>query len=120
MRSKFFGLAMLFVLACSENPVAGTPTFVSVQGQTDHSVTVPLGSELRITLGTVGPGEYSLAPSLSSQALQFEDVHAVNPVPAGIRQEFRFTALARGQVIVVFTHANGVYESVVTDTVTIQ
>jgi hypothetical protein len=114
MRIMSFGLSMLFVMACAENPVS-----VSVRGATQHSVTVPLGSELRITLQTIGPGEYSTPPSISSPALRFEEVDFVSPhVPAGPTQEFRFRALAKGQAIVVFTHTGN--NQTVTDTVTIQ
>ena len=86
----------------SDNPVA-----ISITGDTSRTFTVPAGSQFSVTLQTIGPGEYSSPPSLSSSAVQFRDVADVSPyVPAGPTQRFRFLAVAPGSTIVRFTHTD--------------
>jgi Na+-transporting NADH:ubiquinone oxidoreductase subunit NqrF len=91
--------AILTASACGDsNPVA-----VSIKGDTSQSLTVPAGKQFIVTLQTIGAGEYSSPPSISSTAVRFLDVaQASFVVPAGPTQEFRFAATARGQAIVVF------------------
>lgn len=86
----------------SDNPVA-----ISITGDTSRTFTVPAGSQFSVTLQTIGPGEYSSPPSLSSSAVQFRDVADVCPcVPAGPTQRFRFLATGPGSAIVTFTHTD--------------
>jgi hypothetical protein len=114
MFGRQFALALTLMLPCCTNPVA-----LSVDGKTEHSVSVHVGDEVRIILGTVGPGEYSSHPDISSSALRFEDVAIIPPfTPGGPTQEFRFKAVAKGQAVIVFTHTfNG---STVNDTVVVR
>ncbi|HEX9129199.1 MAG TPA: hypothetical protein VF850_08565 [Gemmatimonadaceae bacterium] len=96
-------IVIAFVVACgSDNPVG-----ISITGDTSRTFTVPAGFEFSVTLQTIGPGEYSSPPDLSSSAVQFRDMAGVCPcVPAGPTQRFRFLAVAPGTTIVRFTHTD--------------
>jgi hypothetical protein len=96
-------MVVALLAACgSANPVA-----ISITGSTSRTFTVPAGSQFSVTLQTIGPGEYSSPPALSSSAVQFRDVADVGPyVPAGPTQRFRFLALGPGSTIVRFTHTD--------------
>jgi hypothetical protein len=85
--------------ACATEPLAVRST----QGQT---LTLSVGQELDLTVGTVGAGEYATPPSISSTALRFLDAKVVPPyLPSGPTQLFRFQADARGRALVVITHS---------------
>ena len=94
-------LTVLIASSCGgKNPVA-----VSIIGSTSQSLTVPAGDQFSVTLQTIGPGEYSSPPTVSSGAVHFLDVAQVIPVvPAGPTQRFRFDAATRGKAIIVFQH----------------
>lgn len=94
-------LAALAFLGCrAENAIA-----VLGPDAPTHSVSVRLGTEVRRKLQTIGPGEYRNPPTISSPSLRFEGVVLAGPyVPAGVTQEFRFKAVAKGQAVVTFTH----------------
>ncbi len=91
---------------------------VAVRGAYETLRSVPVGTDVRITLQTVGPGEYTAPPQVSSAALRYESVRLLSPyVPAGPTQEFRFRAVSPGQAIVVFNHTG--YNATITDTVVV-
>lgn len=96
-------IAIAVLAACGgDNPVA-----ISITGSTSRTFTVPAGSQFSVTLQTIGPGEYSSPPALSSSAVQFRDMAGVCPcVPAGPTQRFRFLAAGPGSAIVTFTHTD--------------
>ena len=96
-------VASVLLAACGgDNPVA-----ISITGSTSRTFTVPAGSQFSVTLQTIGPGEYSSPPALSSSAVEFRDVADVSPyVPAGPTQRFRFLAAGPGSAIVRFTHTD--------------
>jgi len=96
-------VASVLLAACGgDNPVA-----ISITGSTSRTFTVPAGSQFSVTLQTIGPGEYSSPPALSSPVVQFRDVADVSPyVPAGPTQRFRFLAAGPGSAIVRFTHTD--------------
>jgi hypothetical protein len=108
-------IVIAFVVACgSDNPVG-----ISMTGSTSRTFTVPSGSQFSVTLQTIGPGEYSSPPGLSSSAVQFRDVADVCPcVPAGPTQRFRFLAAGPGSAIVSFTHTDR--NPIVEDTVLVR
>jgi hypothetical protein len=108
-------LTILTALACGgSNPVS-----VSIRGDTSQSLTVPAGTNFTVTLQTIGPGEYSSPPSVSSAAVHFLDASLVGPyVPAGPTQQFRFAALVPGKAIVVFQNTG--MTSTVEDTVNVR
>ncbi len=86
------------LLACHSDSIASLNA-----GATDRTITVGLGQEVRITLQTIGPGNYDSLPALSSTAVRFLDMAYLGPfVPAGPTQLFRFSAVARGTTIIVF------------------
>lgn len=92
---------------------------VSVAGSTSRTFSADVGAEIRVTLGTVGSGEYSSPPNVSATAVRFLDVSNVGPAtPGGPRQLFRFKAVARGRAILVFHHT--VQNLVVEDTVDVR
>jgi hypothetical protein len=93
-------LAALAISACGgKDPVA-----VSIVGRS-QSLTVPVGTQFNVTLQTIGPGEYSSPPTVSSAAVHFLDVsQTAITVPAGPTQRFRFDATTRGKAIIVFQH----------------
>jgi len=63
---------------------------------TGRTVSAPIGSEVDITLQTIGPGQYS-TPQLSSSSIQLVTTSQVTPVvPAGPTQLFRFAVLSAG------------------------
>jgi len=96
-------IVIAFFAACgSDNPVG-----ISITGSTSRTFTVPAGSQFSVTLQTIGPGEYSSPPAVSSSAVQFRDMSQVIPVvPAGPTQRFRFLATGPGGAIVTFTHTD--------------
>ena len=94
-------LALFMATACGEK----TPVDVSIVGNTSQSLTVSDGNQFSVTLQTIGPGEYSSPPTVSSGAVHFIDVAQASPVvPAGPTQRFRFKATTRGTAIIVFQH----------------
>jgi len=98
---------------------AASPALVSLTGAIGHTVSVGVGDEIRITLQTVGPGEYSNPPAVSSPAVRFLDVSLVAPyVPAGPTQRFRFRADERGQAVITFRHSG--IDPTVEDTVIVR
>jgi hypothetical protein len=108
-------IVIAFVAACgSDNPVD-----ISITGSTSRTFTVPAGSQFSVTLQTIGPGEYSSPPAVSSSAVQFRDMSQVIPVvPAGPTQRFRFFAVTPGSTIVRFTHTDR--NPIVEDTVLVR
>jgi len=100
--------------ACGDNFITTIPT-----DQRNRSVSVRLGEELDIVLGSVGPG-FNNFPDVSSPALRFIDVDVIPPFnPGGPMQKFRFVAQERGTAIVTF-HSFEPFQSVVQDTVEVR
>ena len=108
-------LTILTALACGgSNPVS-----VAIRGDTSQSLTVPAGTEFTVTLQTIGPGEYSSPPSVSSAAVRFLDAAQVSfAVPGGATQQFRFAAMVPGKAIVVFQNTG--MSTTVQDTVNVR
>ncbi len=99
--------AAIVVIALVAACRSGNPVAISITGSTSRTFTVPSGNQFSVTLQTIGPGEYSSPPSLSSSAVQFRDVADVCPcVPAGPTQRFRFLAAGPGSAVVTFTHTD--------------
>ena len=107
-------LTVLIASSCGgKNPVA-----VSIKGSS-QSITVPAGTQFSVTLQTIGPGEYSSPPTVSTAMVHFLDVSQVIPVvPAGPTQRFRFDATTRGKAIIVFQHTGN--NRIVEDTVDVR
>jgi hypothetical protein len=76
---------------------------LEVTGSPSTMWTVRNGEELRITMPTVGPGQYDSPPSISGSAVTFVDMTVIsNQSPGGLSQLFRFTAVASGQALITF------------------
>jgi hypothetical protein len=108
-------IAVAVVAACGGDSPAG----LSFTGSTSRTLTVPAGTAFSVTLQTIGPGEYSSPPSVSSSSVQFRDVAQTEfAVPAGPTQRFRFFAIGAGDAIVRFTHTDS--NLIVEDTVRVR
>jgi hypothetical protein len=111
--------ASIMVVALLAACGGGNPVGISITGRTSRTFTVPAGFQFSVTLQTIGPGEYSSPPALSSSAVQFRDMADVCPcVPAGPTQRFRFLAVGPGSTIVRFTHTDR--NPIVEDTVLVR
>jgi len=86
-------VASVLLAACGgDNPVA-----ISITGSTSRTFTVPAGSQFSVTLQTIGPGEYSSPPALSSSAVEFRDVADVAHTFLPVRHSaFDFSRRVRG------------------------
>ena len=91
---------------------------VSTSGDPSRRLSLTVGQELSLTLGTVGPGQYASPPTVSGAALRFLADSIVGTNPGGPTQRFWFKAMAPGQTVVTFHHT--VQSSVVEDTVEVQ
>ena len=90
--------AALLLAACGSEPL-------SQNGVPERTLSVTAGQKFDLTLQSIGPGEYSSPPGISSAAIRFLGVSAVGPaVPAGITQKFSFQAMAPGSATIVFLH----------------
>ncbi len=106
------------ILACAGLGVLACAGPLDVDFQPSHSLTIVVGRELDVTLGTLGPGEYLSPPTISSSAIKFLDAELVGPnVPAGPTQRFRFVAMALGEAVITFRHTAG--NPVIEDTVSV-
>jgi len=103
---RFLGITMIavaFLAACGGDNPAG----ISFTGSPSRTVTVPAGTEFSVTLQTIGPGDYSSPPTVSSSSVRFLDVSQADlSVPAGPTQRFRFLAMSAGGAIVTFRHTD--------------
>ena len=105
-------IAFVFLAACGgDNPVA--------LGSESRTVVISAGTPFSVTLGTIGSGEYSSPPAVSSSAVLFVDASDVGPNnPGGVRQRFRFVAVSSGDAVIRFTHTSG--NPVVEDTIQVR
>lgn len=114
MTTRRVSIVVSFVLgiaACGPNPLA-------VRSDTSQTLSLRVGQELDLTVGTVGPGSYQ-APTISSTAVAFLGDSIVGPsTPAGPRQLFRFKGVSIGQAIVVLTHSG--MEPTISDTIVVR
>lgn len=107
-------LTAVIVGACS----SGTSP-LEVFGSPSSTLSIDVGQEILIRMGTVGPGEYVSPPAITGTALTFLDVSLPDTqVPAGVTQIFRFKGTSRGQAVVLF-HNTGSHADV-SDTVVVR
>ena len=95
--------AVLFALGCGL-----AHTRVSLTNADDgRTIAVLVGDEIEITLQTIGPGEYG-TPVVSSGSIRFQGESSPGPQnPGGLRQLFRFEAVAAGRAEITIPHMNG-------------
>lgn len=66
---------------------------------------VHVGDRFRVTLQSIGPGEYLVPPDISGTAVQFLEVATPDVVvPGGVTQPFIFRASSRGTATITFRH----------------
>ena len=93
------------------------------QGAPGRTWTLSSGQDLRITVSTVGPGEFVSPPSISGTAVVFVDVSYTGPaVPSGVSQLFRFSAVRNGTSVITFHHSSSPPNTIadVVDTVVVR
>ncbi|HEX6532976.1 MAG TPA: hypothetical protein VF041_00180 [Gemmatimonadaceae bacterium] len=118
MRTNHVRVATLALLGLAL-PACHADRVVAVNGRMSRTLSTQVGSEVDITLGTVGPGEYASPPSVSSPSVRFVSVSYVSPaVPAGPTQLFRFEAVSKGRAVIVFRHTDD--DPVVQDTIDVR
>lgn len=104
-RSRFYTPLLACACAAALFLSGGCSSPLQVNGPPSRTLSLVAGQKVDVRLQTVGPGEYSSPPTVSSSAVRFLGVSLVGPyVPAGPTQVFRFIALAPGQAIVAFHH----------------
>jgi len=70
-------------------------------------VTLARGQELKLTLQTIGPGQYG-DPSISSSSALFEGMEFPSSQnPGGPTQIYRFQAVAEGSALITIPHDVG-------------
>ena len=109
-------IAVLFAGACGR----GGP--FEVYGQPSATLSIAVGQQLDIKIGTAGPGEYMSPPTLNGSAIEFLSVTSGVTVPSGVQQIFHFKGVARGQTVIVFQNTNppGIPHPDVIDTVLVR
>jgi hypothetical protein len=108
-----FGSAALLLASCDAGPL----TFAAPY---DGSISVPLGSEVRLQLQNIGPGEFG-TPSISSGSVRFVGVEEPEvAVPAGVTQIFRFKAVGPGVSVIVISRSGWTGPITVTDTIVVR
>lgn len=113
--STVLAIGALIAGGCQPDAVVGV-----MEGS--QAISVRVGQQISITLGSVGPGTYDSPPQISSSVLTFLGVDVVPPyTPAGPNQRFRFSAVTPGRAIVEFRRTLGdVTLDVVQDTVQVR
>jgi hypothetical protein len=105
MTKVLWALAVFIILsgtACNGTGVVS----VAVTGNDSRTIAVPAATEFTVTLGTVGPGEFTSPPTISSSSVRFLDAAVVPPyTPGGPTQRFRFLATTPGRAIILFQHS---------------
>jgi hypothetical protein len=91
----------LFPLGCSPSPIE--------LGGDDRGqvVTAKVGQEIRVTLGTIGPGNYG-DPQITSSVVRFLDMsYPKEQNPGGPTQVYRFEAMSVGRADIRIPHEGG-------------
>lgn len=99
--------AVLVALAAAVvTSACGADRLVAIKaGDFDAHVGARVGDRIEVMLQSIGPGEYTSPPDISSPAVQFLDVvDCGNPIPAGVTQCFHFRAVESGSAVLTFTH----------------
>jgi hypothetical protein len=124
MLPRLVGIAMavLLIPGCSNTGIVdvldgnGLAEAFATPGR---SLQVRMGQELRLTIRTIGGGQYATPPEMEGTALTFIGARLADvQVPAGPTQVFSFVGLSRGTTIVRFHGTESAV--VVTDTVLVR
>ena len=104
-------VALIGVGGCGTNPLA-------VNSDSSQTLSLEVGQELDLTVGTVGPGAYQ-SPTITGSSVAFLGDSTIGPyTPAGPRQLFRFKGVSVGQAIVVLIHSGN--QPAISDTVLVR
>jgi hypothetical protein len=110
--------------ACSGATGDGATPSKVISGGDQHQIASAPDQSFAILLGNVGPGQFG-DPEISAPGLTFTGFQPVQGVrsPAGITQQYGFTASAAGRYIVTFRQHDGIdpaHPRVVVDTVVVR
>jgi hypothetical protein len=107
-RHPLLGAVAALLLALGCDPARRPNTTVSLTNADDRrTIGVLVGDEIDITLQTIGPGAYG-TPVLTSGSLRFLGESSPGPQnPGGVRQLFRFEAVAAGRAEITIPHRDG-------------
>lgn len=89
--------ALVAVAAVALGCTEPSREYALTQYDSGRRLSVAVGDNLRLTLQTIGPGQFLGPPTVSSAAVRY--VGEASPgviVPAGVRQIYRFQAVAPG------------------------
>lgn len=106
-------LSLVLLAGCdAADPVAPD----QIGGET---IAVPANQAFGITLQTIGPGEFTSPPRVTSTSVRFVAMeYPAAVVPAGVTQRFQFQALRPGRAVITFGHT--ITDLVVQDTIIVQ
>lgn len=90
-----------FVTGCS-------PSAIEVDNaDSGQAVTAAVGQEIRVTLGTIGPGNYG-DPLITSSSVRFLNMsYPKEQNPGGPTQVYRFEAMSVGRADIRIPHEGG-------------
>jgi hypothetical protein len=98
-------IAIFLITGCGSQTSPSGNELTLGNGDNGRLLSVRSGDEIRVTLQTIGGGQYDELPSVSSSAVVFLRVTLVTPLnPGGPRQLFEFRAVAAGRAVVSIPH----------------
>lgn len=97
----------LAVLAIFAIEACHGPSPVEVYGAANARFSIVTGQEIDIRLQTIGPGSYSVPPTLTGSAIEYLEVTPGGIDPGGDNQVFHFRGIASGTTVVTFTNVCG-------------
>lgn len=98
------GLAALLAVGCAS---AGSKTISLSNADSGGTVVAAVGDSIEVTLQTIGPGQYG-TPISSWVSVRFlGESSAGPPNPGGVRQLYRFEAVAPGRADITIPHSGG-------------
>ncbi len=116
-------LPLLSVLAAFTTDAChgtGTSPF-EVNGVVATSASIAVGQEIDIYMQNIGPGVYTVPPTLAGSAIEYLEETTPEPSdPGGIQQLFHFKGVATGTTIITFQSTGGFAPSTVVDTVNVR
>jgi hypothetical protein len=107
-QSRVMNRIAAIVLASASLLAGCSPGPVELDGgNSGQAVTATVGQEIRVTLGTIGPGNYG-DPQISSSAVRFLNMtYPKEQNPGGPTQVFQFEAVSPGRADIRIPHEGG-------------
>jgi hypothetical protein len=99
------GMAVFPAIGCGSS---GSETISLNNADSGRTVVAAVGDKVEVTLQTVGPGQYGI-PTSSSASVIFlgESSPPGQPNPGGVRQLYRFEAVASGRADISIPQSGG-------------